>query len=75
MCEYVGKNVELIPMSKIADQWAKEHAKIKDGKYIVRLLKWQAERMVVQGKYRKRFIVDPYITHSNYAAWEPLKGK
>jgi hypothetical protein len=72
MCEYVGKNVELIPMSKIADEWAKENAKIKDDKYIVRLLMWRAEKMIVQGKYRKRFTVDPYITKSNYAVWNPL---
>lgn len=69
---YIGKDVELIPLSKIAEDWAKEHAHVRDGKYIVRLLYWAAERMIVQGKYRKRLVVDPYVSRSNDAVWKRI---
>lgn len=73
MTDYIGKDVEFIPMSKPAEEWAKKHANRKDGKFIVRLVEWCTERLIVQGKYRKRFTFDPYVTHSNEAVWVPLK--
>ena len=70
--DYIGKDVEFIPMSKPAERWAKEHARQRNGRYIVRLLVWHAERLTVEGKYRKRFTYDPYVTQSNCAVWNPV---
>jgi hypothetical protein len=71
-CKDIGCKVEFIPFSKIAEDWAKKHAHVKDGNYIVTLLYWGCEKMIVRGKYRKKFVHDPYVTHANSAVWNPL---
>ena len=68
------KRVRFLAFSKKAEEWAMKYAwRDKDGVFVVKLLAWEAERLVVQGKRQAKFVHDPYVTMATDAAWVPLR--